>query len=92
MDEDWNPVGDTPFVGEDLYGGDGEWPDWPDQDMLNWVPEEIQSKLGERTFSFVSGPCLRFSKNNENEIVRAFQDHRYAVEKDERLVSEACGY
>ena len=92
QDENWNPVGDTAFDGEQLYGGDGDWPDWPDQDMLEWVPSAIQEKFGMASRSFVSGPCLYFELSVESELVSAFQDAGYSVDRNDKLVRTACGY
>ena len=35
---------------------DGDWPDWPQQEMLNWVPQAIQKTYGQRVDSTLNGP------------------------------------
>jgi hypothetical protein len=36
---------------------DGDWPEWPQQSMLQVVPEDLQEALGSVEFSRVSGDC-----------------------------------
>ena len=91
-DDDWKPIGETVFDGEMLYGGDGDWPDWPQQDMLDWVPPEIQVEYGEQTRSFVSGPCLVFDSSHETDVVDAFRRSGFTVVRDDDLVKRACGF
>jgi hypothetical protein len=71
---------------------DGDFPAWPQQEMLAWVPTEIQQSYGGGSFSFVSGPCLVFELENEDEIVEALERHGYRCVRDDGLVLEASGF
>ncbi len=55
---------------------DGDFPGCPQQEMLAWVPKDIQQRYGKGSFSVVSGDCLVFEASNEREIVGAFEDKR----------------
>jgi len=71
---------------------DGDWPAWPQQDMLNWVPTEIQVRYGHRASSFLNGDCLLFSADHEVELVQAFRAAGYQCQRADRFVRRACGH
>jgi hypothetical protein len=80
-------VGDIPMVCE------GDWPAWPQQEMLDWVPEAIQEQYGEVDCSPVSGPYLLFRTEDEEKLVAALLAHGYSCVRDETLVCQATtGY
>jgi hypothetical protein len=70
----------------------GNWPGWPAQDMLAWVPQEVISGYGRIDDSFHSGKSLALPPNREDEIVAAFRRHRYECNRADSLVRRACGY
>jgi len=70
---------------------DGDWPDWPQQEMLNWVPTVIQKTYGQRVDSTFNGPFLTFRTEDEKAIVEVFTELGYRCQKDDRLVRQACG-
>lgn len=70
---------------------DGDWPDWPQQEMLNWVPTVIQKTYGQRVDSTLNGPFLTFRTENEKAIVETFIELGYRCQKDDRFVRQACG-
>jgi hypothetical protein len=71
---------------------DGDWPAWPQQDMLKWVPTEIQTQYGQRAFSILNGDCLILSADQEAELVQAFRAAGYQCQRADRFVRRACGY
>jgi hypothetical protein len=87
------PEEDRPIVCEGFDPiSDGDWPGWPQQDMLSWVPGDIVEEFGERSSSFVSGDCLVLDRDRVEEIVAAFESHGFTCAKGEKLVKRACGY
>lgn len=85
-------AGDS-FSPEQIAGwNDGDWPAWPAQEMLGWMPPEIQEDLGESASSFVNGPCLYIKPNREQQAVAALQANGFGCKRDELLVSCACGH
>jgi hypothetical protein len=83
------PLDDEPCCLPDAVG-DGDWPEWPAQEMLKWMPENIPGARGE--MSFLNGPCLTLDPAHEAEIVAAVEAAGYRCIKEERLVRQACGY
>lgn len=82
-----------PFDSADIPGlCDGDWPDWPAQEMLNWVPTVIQKTYGQRLDSMLNGPLLTFRTEDEKAIVEAFVELGYRCRRDDRFVRRACGY
>ncbi len=71
---------------------DGDWPDCPQQEMLNWVPTVIQKTYGQGIDSTLNGPFLTFRIEDEKEIVKAFTELGYRCQNDDRFVRQACGH
>lgn len=68
----------NPFDSADIPGFcDGDWPDWPQQEMLNWVPKVIQKTYGQRLDSTFNWPFLTFRTEDENAIVETFTELGY---------------
>ncbi len=87
------PNTDDPFDSADIPGFcDGDWPAWPQQDMLKWVPTEIQARYGQRASSNFNGDCLLLSADQEVELVQAFRAAGYQCQRADRFVRRACGY
>lgn len=88
------PSDDAPFTGYDIPGvADGDYPEWPAQEMLMWVPQDIL----DRSFcqvkdSVFNGRFLILDPSRETEIVDAFQAVGFECVKDQALVSFAAGH
>ena len=78
----------------ELIGGfsDGDWPDWPAQGALDWVPKDIQERYGEVVDSVHNGLFLRLDSAKEKDIVKTFEEMGYVIEKNESLVRTASGH
>src|SRR5438045_2977908 len=46
---DGNEIAADDLFDSDQIGaiGDGDWPPWPKQEMLSWVPDEIRERFGQ---------------------------------------------
>jgi hypothetical protein len=53
--------------------GDGDWPAWPAQEAIEWVPAEVSTRFGLEADSVLSGPFLQLDPAREAEIVSAFE-------------------
>ena len=71
---------------------DGDYPEWPKQTMLKWVPRAIQRQFGEAGGTTFNGPYLQFDLAQEREIVAAFRAAGYRCIRDEVLVRQASGW
>jgi hypothetical protein len=69
---------------------DGGFPDWPQQQMLKWLPEDLPYAKGET--SIHDGPFLELDPAHEQEIVAAVEALGFRCLKDEAVVRAACGY
>jgi hypothetical protein len=87
------PEDDDPFTAGNIgVICDGDWPGWPAQEMLTWVPKPIQKQYGKGSFSFVSGDCLLFEPSREREIVASFEKLGYRCVRDDATVRRASGH
>ena len=71
---------------------DGDWPLWPLQEMLDWMPKDIQQRFGKVVPSAVNGDCLELISEKADEIVKALESRGFSCAEDESLVMRACGY
>ena len=90
--EEEAPAPDQPFDPHDIPGrSDGDWPAWPAQDMLAWVPEEVQARFGRSRASTLNGCWLSLPGEAIHEIVAAMQRLGYRCRRDQDLISRAHG-
>jgi hypothetical protein len=86
------PDGGAPFSACDIPAvSDGDWPAWPAQEMLRWVPNEIQEQFGRVESSMHNGEFLTFDIRRQAQIVAAFERNGCECRNDEVLVNRACG-
>lgn len=82
-----------PFDRDAVPGyADGDWPDWPAQRMLDWVPEPVRARFGRTSDSVLNGPFLELDPKRGDEIAEALQRHGFQVSQDAELVARASGY
>jgi hypothetical protein len=87
------PSDDEPFDADHVPGyADGDWPDWPAQRMLEWMPSEVRERFGKLELSVLNGEYLALDPARESEIVSALRKAGYDCRPDDRLVREASGY
>jgi hypothetical protein len=91
------PVGDRfpededPFSSDQVPGiDDRDWPAWPAQLMLYWVPREIQEKYGSKE-SCLNGEYLTLDPRSERKITAAFRRAGYRCTRDDKLIQRASG-
>ena len=67
---------------------DGDWPEWPAQAMLNWVPAEVQA-LGTEGSTRLNGEQLELGPERYVDVVAAMEAAGYAMTRDDALVEQA---
>ena len=70
---------------------EGNWQDWPEQKMLDWLPAEICRQYGEIESSVLNGPFVRFDPSRTPNILEALERSGFHLRLDEKLVRTACG-
>ena len=88
------PHDDDPFTMDDIPGvSDGDYPEWPAQEMLKWLPKEIvAAAYGKIETSRLNGLFLTLDPGHEPEIVEALRAAGSRCTKDQQLVLRACGF
>jgi len=71
---------------------DGDWPEWAEQTMLDWLPDRICDEFGTCETSVLNGYFLTLDVSRTNEIVNALEQEGYQLRHDPHLISRACGY
>jgi len=71
---------------------DGDWPQWPAQQALNWVPAKIQRQFGKTNSSALNGSFLKLDPQRAAEIIAAMEEIGYVCERNDALVQSASGH
>lgn len=71
---------------------DGDWPDWAEQMMFEWLPRGICLKYGTCEASVHNGDFLILDVSRKKEILQALAEDGFELRHDEKLVARACGY
>ena len=92
-DEQERPADNQPFDRDDVPGvADGDWPGWPAQEMLSWVPDDIQQQYGRVAASAISGDCLVLDTSRIEAIIAALESNGFSCTRDDSLVMRAAGH
>ena len=95
LDEDEElvmPNPDDPFDSEELPGYfDGDWPGWPQQEMLDWLPKDLIKAFGNVQSSSLNGYFLEIAAEKQDDLVKALEARGYVLIHDEPLVKAADG-
>jgi hypothetical protein len=70
---------------------DGDWPEWPEQKMMAWLPVEVWQEYGSVHDSRLNGQFLALDPSNVSELVEALARRGYVCRRDDVLVRAACG-
>lgn len=86
------PADADAFDQDMLTGGDrNDWPGWPAQEMLAWVPADVQRRYGEVIDTVLSGEYLAFREADLPAIAADLDERGYRCRRDDSLVSRASG-
>jgi hypothetical protein len=76
----------------DLLGVcEGDYPDWPEQKMFDWLPAHVCREFGRVESSVLNGPLLSLDVRRTPEILAALERAGFECRLDEELVRRACG-
>lgn len=71
---------------------DGDWPAWPKQEMLAWVPDDIRERFGQIQRTTLNGESLVFTEDQAQLLVAAFKAKGFIVTRDDSAVASASGW
>jgi hypothetical protein len=93
FDEDGEHLPDrsAKFDPDRLGACEGDYPDWPEQKMLDWLPAHICREFGRVESSVLNGPFLLLDVRRTPEILVALERASFECRLDEELVGRACG-
>lgn len=87
------PSDDEAFDLDDIPGfADGDWPEWPAQLMLEFVPGSIAEKYGRKVDSVLNGQFLEFDAADEEVIVAEMNAAGFTCTRNDSIVATASGY
>ena len=87
------PAPDAPFDRNLIPGHiDGDWPEWPAEQMLGWMPAELIARFGRSGTGGAGGEYLEFAPRHESALSAALEAAGWTCVKDDDLVNAACGY
>jgi hypothetical protein len=87
------PFDDEAFVWGDIPClQEPSWPACPNTEMLDWMPESVQTDCGKVGSSMWSGEMLVLSWSRADEIVRELQALGYTCTRDDELVHQTYGW
>lgn len=66
-----------------------DWPDFPLQAMVEWMPADIQEQYGEVKWTMFDGPHLSIDAEQKDEIIQALEEQGYICIEDDFVVSVA---
>jgi hypothetical protein len=90
--EEEEPAPEVPFDASDIPGrDDGDWPAWPAQDMLAWVPGEVQARFGRSQASVLNGAWLSLPGDSIDGIAAEMTRLGYRCRRDDGLIARAHG-
>lgn len=86
------PAPEQQFDASDLPGfDDGDWPAWPKQKMLEWLPASVRG-LGSICSTTLNGDALHIGENLVGEVIDALASEGIECREDaEGAVHKACG-
>ena len=85
-------LGDPHTPGDAWGYTDYEWPPYPREEQLSWVPQDIISKFGEYGASRTSGQWVARYDTKDHSLLAAFEAHGFILIRDDALVASASGW
>lgn len=70
---------------------DGDWPDWPEQEMMEWLPPEAVASYATVHQSVINGPFLSIDPTRLADVIEALESAGHTCHRDDPLVKQACG-
>jgi len=92
LEEPFQPDPEELFESDQIPGyADGDWPEWPAQEMLDWMPEELQQRYGTVKDSIFNGTFLEIKPEQKQAIVADLEALGYTCVEDDQTIAKAHG-
>ncbi len=88
-DERW-PLPHEKCIAEEFMC-DGDWPGWPSQMMLKWMPSEIIEECGKVDSSRLNGGFLELRQDRMETVALRLRDRGFECRRNDELVALASG-
>src|SRR4029453_8170570 len=86
LDAEEDPPPDTRELDHDALDGDGDFAHFPEQLMLDFIPQSVQERFGKVEKTVFNGPILTLEPEHESEIVAELRSHGFSVQRDDALM------
>ena len=92
-DGDPPPSDDERYDPQDIFGwGDGDYPDWPQQRMLDFLPDDLIERYGAEETSVHNGEFFELPVEHLDALAKDLEERGYRCTRDDRLVSLVSRY
>ncbi|HSF47556.1 MAG TPA: hypothetical protein VLA73_04265, partial [Burkholderiales bacterium] len=92
LEQIMTPNDSEPFDADQINAiCDGNWPEWPASDMLDWLPDDLCEELGEIQDSAYNGSYLYLPADQYAEVIAALETRGYRCVPDQVLIDRAHG-
>jgi hypothetical protein len=86
------PAANDPFLADNLPENDeGTWFPWPGREMMESLPEEIQSRFGKIEESMCGGAFLEIDPSNGARVIQELERLGYECVEDQLLIENMYG-
>jgi hypothetical protein len=89
--EDGEPRPDSTLEYFEGLMSEGDFPDWPEHDAIEWMPKDIQEQYGTITVSKLNGEYLELAPKHERAIAAGLTTYGYECKRDDDLIRQAKG-
>jgi hypothetical protein len=85
LEED--PADDASFDAERFEGyQDGDWPEWPAQEMLEWLPDEVQMQFGRAEETPLNGDYLHIAVEDREAVLELLEDYGFRCQRNQPVI------
>jgi hypothetical protein len=86
LDAEENPPPDTQELDHEALDGDGDFPYFPEQLMLDFIPKLVQERYGRVEETVFNGPVLILDPDHESKIVAVLRNRGFSVQRNDALM------
>lgn len=92
-DEDVIPADDAPFDRAAVWGWhDGDWPDWPQQRMGDWMPDDLLEEYAVTGMTVLNGEYLGIPVERLDDLACELEARGHPCRRDDALLALISGY
>jgi hypothetical protein len=87
------PADDEPYSPEAMYGwDDGDYPDWAQQRMLDWMPEDLIDEYAAIDATALNGEYVEIDGTRMDDLARDLEARGFRCIRDDALVTFVSRY